>query len=117
MPERCLAIVGHERVEVHEVADPLGDVLEGTGDDEPAVGEAEQHDPGQILVQHLVDDVADMGAEVDHRAGEVGPLADAGQARGEHLMARRRQPAPNVTEPVGPAPATVHQHVRRHPPS
>ena len=58
VPGRGLAVIGHERAD--KMADLVGNVLEGTGDDESAVGVAEQHDPGEILVQHLVDDVTDV---------------------------------------------------------
>ena len=113
-PEHAVAVVGHEGVEVHEVADPLGDVLQRSGDHDPAVGEPEQHDVGEVLVEDLVDDVADVGGEVDLRAHEVDPLADAREARGEHLVALGGQEGPHLAEAVRPTPRTVHQHERRH---
>ena len=96
------------------MADPLGDVLQRSGDHDPAVGEPEQHDVGEVLVEDLVDDVADVGGEVDLRAHEVDPLADAREARGEHLVALGGQEGPDLAEPVRPTPRTVHQHERRH---
>ena len=53
-----LAVARHERVEVDEVANALGDVAKRAGDDAAAVGEADQHDAVEILVEHVVDDVA-----------------------------------------------------------
>ena len=54
----------------------------------------------EVLVEHVVDDVADVGRQVDLRAGEVRPLADPGQAGREDLVSGRRQLAADVAEAV-----------------
>src|SRR5262249_59867525 len=82
----ALAVGGHERIQVHQVADPVGDVLERPGDHQPAVGEPQQHDAPQVLIQHRVRDVGDVRGQADLRAGQVRPLTDAGQAGGEDLV-------------------------------
>ena len=58
--EERLPVPGHEGVEVHEVAHPVADVVEAAGHDHAAVGEAEEHDLVEVLVEHLVDDVLDV---------------------------------------------------------
>ena len=78
-----------------------------------AVGEAEQHDV-PVLVEHVVDDVLDVRAERDLRAREVHALADARQARREHLVAGRLQAAPYVAEAVGAGPGAVDEDERAH---
>ena len=112
--EQAVAVAGHEGVEVDEVADPVGDVGEAAGHHHPAVGEAEQHDAVEVLVEDVVDDVAHVGAEVDLRTAEVGPLAEAGEAGREDVVAGALEPAADVTEAVGAAPRSMHQHVGRH---
>ena len=96
------------------MAHALGDVLERAGHHEPAVGEPEQHDGIEILVENLVDDVLDVRAEPDLRACQVHALADAREARREDLMARALQPAPHVPEAVCAGPGPVDENERRH---
>jgi hypothetical protein len=69
------------------VADPIGDMLEGAGHDETAIGESHEDDLVEVFVQHVVDDVADVRRQVHLRARQVDPLADARKARREHVVA------------------------------
>ena len=62
-----VAVVGHEGVDEHEVGDALTDVVEGAGDDEAAVGVADEHDLVEVLVEHGVDDVEDVRRQADVR--------------------------------------------------
>ena len=109
-----LAVGGHERVQVDQVRYPVGDVLEGAGHDHAAVGEAEQHDVGQVLVEDRVHHVEHVGGQVDLRRRQVGALSDAGQGRGEHLVPRLAQRPADQTEAPRPAPRPVHQNNCRH---
>ena len=109
-----LAVGGHERVQVDQVRYPVGDVLEGAGHDHAAVGEAEQHDVGQVLVEDRVHHVEHVSGQVDLRRRQVGALSDAGQGRGEHLVPRLAQRPADQTEAPRPAPRPVHQNKCRH---
>ena len=60
--------------------------MQAPGDDESAVGESEQDDDVEILVERLVDHVLHVRRQVHLRARQMGPFADAGQARREHLV-------------------------------
>ena len=116
-PQHGVAVVGDERVEEHEVADPVGDVGQAAGHDGTPVREPEEHDVVEVLVEDLVDDVGDVRAQRDLGTREVGPFADAGEAGREHVVVLGPQQRSDVTEPVGPAPCAVHQHVGRHVPA
>jgi hypothetical protein len=96
------------------VPDPFGDVPERPGDHEPAVGEAQQHDAAEILVPDGVDDVGDVRGQAHLRAGQVGALADAGQARREDLVPGRPERAAHLAEAVRAAPRAVDQDEDRH---
>jgi len=109
-----LAVGGHERVQVDQVRHPVGDVLEGAGHDHAAIGEAEQHDVGQVLVEDRVHHVEHVGGQVDLRRRQVRALPDAGQGRSEHLMPRLAQRPADQTESPGAAPRPVHQNNCRH---
>src|SRR6188768_4069418 len=95
--------------------DALGDMLERAGDDEAAIGKSDQDDVVEILVQHVIDDVADMRAEADQRAGKVHPLADAGQARARHLVPFGAEQSAHMPEAMGAAPGAVNQDEFSHP--
>jgi len=109
-----VAVAWHERVQVDQVPDPVADVLQRARDHAPAVGEAEQHDPVEILIQHHVDHIGDVGGQAHLRAGQMDPLADASQAGREHLVPGRSQRRADLTEAVRAAPCAMHQDKRRH---
>jgi hypothetical protein len=48
---------------------------------------AEQHDVAQVLIFDDVEDIRDVGFQIDRRVGQMRPLAKAG-------VARRHQPMP-----------------------
>ena len=74
--------------------DTLGNMRERAGDNEAAVGKSDQHDVVEILVQHVIDHVADMGAEAHQRTGKVYPFTNPRQARRRHVVAfGAKQPA------------------------
>ena len=114
--QRCqrLAVAGDERVEVHEVTDAIGDVLQRPRHHHTAVGIPEQHDAVEILVEDLVDDIVDVRAERDLRARQVRALTDAGEAGCEDLVPGRLQAAPHVPEAVRAGPGPVDEYERRH---
>ena len=93
---------------------PFGDIFQGSGDHESAVGKAEQHDVAQILVLHGVDDIGDVGGQADLRTGEVRALADAGQAWREDLVTCRAQRAADLPEAGRAALGAVHEDEDRH---
>src|SRR5689334_4079115 len=103
-------MTGDERIEIDEVRDAVGDMLERARDDEAAIGESDQHDLVQILVEDVVHDVADMRAEADLRAGEMNALADAGQAGARHFVSRGAEQGPHMPKAVGAAPSAVNQN-------
>src|SRR6267154_4365972 len=61
-PDR-LAIFGHKCIEIDEMRDALGNMRERAGDNEATVGKADQDDVVEVLVQHVIDHVADMCTE------------------------------------------------------
>ena len=106
--QRGVTVVGDKRVEIDEVADAIGDVLEGAGHDESAVRETDEHDRREVLVQNVVHDVADVRRQRHLRAREMHPFTNAGEARREHLMPCRVQLSSNAPKHMSTAPPTVH---------
>src|SRR5439155_5333021 len=111
---RPVAITGDEGVEVDQVPDPVADVLQRPGDHEAPVRETEEHDAAKILVKDGVDDIGDVGRQVDLRTREVSPLTNTGQAWRENLMARGPERAAGLAEAVRAAPRAVNQNKDRH---
>jgi hypothetical protein len=109
-----VAVSRHERVEVHEVRDTLGEVRERGCHHGTAVGEADQDEIVEVFVEDVVDDVGDVGCQPDPRTGQVHTLTDTGQARRVRLMPRRPQLPPHEMKHVGAAPGPMNQHEYRH---
>ena len=99
------------------MGDAIGHVFQAPGDDDPAVGEPDQDDVVQVLVEDHVGDVGDVRGEAHLRARQVGSLADPGQARGEHDVTGGGEETADVPEAVRPFQRSVDQHERRHAPS
>jgi predicted ester cyclase len=93
-----VAIPRHVGVEIDHVRDALRSAVGDTSDDHPPVAPADQNDTGQILVVEHVDDILDVGVQIDLRAREVDALAVPGEGRGLDIVAGaaqvRRDPPP-----------------------
>ena len=89
--DACVAVPRHVGVEVDDVGDPLGDPVGRTGDDRPAVASADQNHTGQVLVVQHVDDIGDVGVEIDLRMREVDALAVPSQGGGAYVVPGRLQ--------------------------
>ena len=109
-----LAVAGTNASRKTRWRDAVGDVLERTGHDEAAVREADQRDLVQVLEQHVVHEVAHVGAQVDQRARQVDALAEAGEARREDRVAGGLQQPPDMAEAVRAAPRAVDEDERGH---
>ena len=96
------------------MADAFGDVLQRSGDHHPAVGESEQDDLVETLVQHLIDDVLNVRRQRDLRTRQVRALAESREARRERLVAGRLQAAPDVAEAVCTRPGAVDEDEGTH---
>ena len=66
--ERRLAVMGRERVQVHQACDSLGHPLGGPGYRHAAVGVADEVDPGEIAAQ---DRLRHVGGMIFERGGGV----------------------------------------------
>ena len=62
---RCIAVARHKSIEENDRADCLRHHFGNAGNDEPAVGMPAQHDVGQSLPLDDIDDVGDVGADID----------------------------------------------------
>ena len=84
--------------------DPFGGPVGHAGDDHPPVAPTHQDDAGQVFVVQQVDDVLEVGVQINLWAGEVDTLAKPGEGRREDLVTRRLQfrchpaPAPAADE-------------------
>ena len=111
--DQRLPVGGHESIEVHELADTIGDVRKCSGHHHAAVGEPDENDLRRVLIEHRVDNVFDVNRQVDMRTRQMSALTDPGEARGDYLMARLPKPRPYRPPRVGSAPRSVNQHKRR----
>lgn len=112
-----VAVAGHEGVEIHELADAVTDVIQGSGHHRAAVGVADEHDVVKVFVQDLIDDIRHVRAQTDLGTGEMNSLPDPhpGQTRREHVMALLQEDAANRAPAMSSAPPAMHQHERGHP--
>src|SRR5438876_385751 len=80
------------------------------GDDGAAIGMADQHDVLEALPFDHVDDVGDVGREIDLGIDQVTALAEPGHRRREYLVAFLLEQVGDPP-PAPPAmPGAVHQH-------
>ena len=108
--EPALAVLRFERVEPDDRGDAVSDLLQRAGARPPAVGVHDQADVLEVLPFEHVDEVGDVGVEIDVLAHEVRALADAGERRREHLVALLFQQVRHAPPAPAAVPRAVHQH-------
>jgi hypothetical protein len=112
--DQRLAVDRVGRVQVHQLADPVGGPVGDAGDHHAAVAVPDEHHVAEVLPPEQVHDVGDVGVEVDARPQQVRPLPQPGQRRGVHLVTGGAQePGDLLVAPAAVA-ASVDEHVRRH---
>ena len=85
---------------------PVGDPTPHTGDHGSGRAVSDESDVGEVVVDHDVDDVVDVGREADVRARQVLPLTETRERRCDDAMAggaeqRRNLPPAPPAEPGG----------------
>jgi hypothetical protein len=105
--EKRFAVLGNEGIEIDQRANPVRHPVGDVAHDGPAVGSSDQDDVAQVLPNHEIGNIRDMGVEADVAAQEVGAFSEACQRRREHLVPRGRQQATHA----GPAPAATPRAV------
>ena len=55
------AVTWHESIQIDQVSNALGHLINHAGDDDPAITVTHQDDPMQILFQKQANDILDMG--------------------------------------------------------
>ena len=81
---------GKEGVEIDQRGDQLGDPVGDAGDHHAAIGMAGQHDIAQAFVMKDIQNVGDVGREIDRAGQQVRTLALPGQRRREDPVAHAR---------------------------
>lgn len=74
-------MVWNKCVKINKMRNALSNVLQSTCDDKAAIRKAYQNDIVEILVQYVIDHIADVRAEADHWTGKMYPFTNSGQAR------------------------------------
>ena len=110
----CLAIARHERVEKDEFANAIGDVCQGRRHDRASVRVTDQNDVTEVLEQHEINDVINVGREIDLRANQVNSLADPRQARREDFVTVDSQEPSNLPPAMSATPTPVNKDERSH---
>jgi hypothetical protein len=101
--EDAVAIVRQEGVEIDDRGDRRTYLLQGARNRVAGVGVATQDDIGQPLPFDDVDDVGNVGRQLDLLVEQVRALAESGQCRREHLVAQLLEPVAHAA----PAPPAV----------
>jgi hypothetical protein len=104
-----LAILGHGRVEVDELCQPLRHPVGDAGDDHPAVAPADEHDILEVFVLQDIDDVLDVGVEVDVGVAKVDPLAETREGRREDIVPGSAQERRQLLSTPPATAGTLHQ--------
>ena len=76
---RTFAIFGHECVDIDDMLDAVGHAVGHAGDNHAAVAVTDEHHVVQVFPENDVDDVLNVRAEVNVRAGEIEMFAQAGE--------------------------------------
>jgi hypothetical protein len=96
------------------LGDALRNAVGGAGDGHTAVAMADEHDIIQILPLDQVDDVGDMGVEIDRRTAKVRPLAQSSEGDGINVVAPRSQRSCDLRPAPPTHPGTADENKRRH---
>jgi hypothetical protein len=74
--EKGFAVLGNEGAEIDERANPVRHPVGNVACDETAVGMSDQDDVAQVLPNHEIGHIGDMGVEADVAAQEMGAFSD-----------------------------------------
>src|SRR6202035_4521936 len=80
--EKRFAVLGNEGVEIDQRANPVRHPVGDVARDDTTVGSSDQDDVAQVLPNHEIGDIRDMGVEADVAAQEVGAFSEAWARRG-----------------------------------
>jgi len=112
--EQRLAVFRDEGIEIDQSCDLLRHRVGDRSDHHAAIGMAEQHHIRKVFIADDVEDVGDMGAQVDGSALKMRALALPGQRRCEHDVAALAQSVCNPREFPAATPGAVNQNVSGH---
>lgn len=109
-----LAVLGGERVEVHQGPDPIGNAVRDARNDHPPVAVAAQDDFAEILEHDRRHHVVDVVREGDLRRADMLALTKA-RERGRERLVPVIPELPGDGSPLPTAsPSPVHDHECRH---
>ncbi len=108
----ALAVFRLECVEPDDGRDAVADLLERARARPAAIGMHHQAHVLEVFPFEDVDDIGDVGVEVDVLAHEMRALADARQRRREHLVTLLLQEIGDAPPAPAAMPGPVHQHER-----
>src|SRR5580704_6657962 len=106
----ALTILRYESVEIDDRSYAVRYLLDGTRDRPTSIGMGDQANIRQILPSDHVDDVGNVGIEIDAAADQMRAFAEAGERRRKNLVPapdeqiRHAPPAPTAV------PGAVHEH-------
>ena len=109
-----LAVRRHERIEIDQMAHPVGKPVGDARRHHAAVTVTNEDHVPPILVFEHCSHVLDMGLEIDHRMREMGALAEACVGGGDELVAGGPQQWPHLLPRPASAPGAMANHVNRH---
>ena len=113
-----VAVVRQKGVEENDRAYGGRYFFSDAGNDETAVGVPAQHDVGQPLPFHHIDDVGDVGGDIDLRTEKMRAFAESGKRRREDLVAAAAKPIGNAWPAPTAMPSAMNQDERMgHEPS
>ncbi len=103
------AIVGETGIDVDKLLDAIGDAVGDAGDDHAAVAVSDEDDVVEVFVEDFVDDILDVGGEVDVGGGEMDAFALAGEGGAIDFPAVVGEEAVGFAEGPGAAPGAVDE--------
>ncbi len=102
-----LTVLRHESVQVDEPGDALRHAVGDSRGDHPAVAVADEHETLQPLEFDDLQQVLDMGIQVDRRIGQMLPLSEAGIGRGDQAVSGGRHQRMHLPPRPSRGPRTV----------
>ena len=105
-----MAAFRHKRIEINERRNVLRHLVGDARHDHPTIGMAAKNDVVHLLPADEIDDIGNVGAEIDRCGLQVRPVGDAGKRGHINAVTLGREPVIHSAPAPSAMPGPVNEH-------